>query len=312
MRKKSQSPVWVVQDGRGWTHCRVDISLLADPRLGVYELGVYLGLAAHAECATGDAHPSKATVAGYLKASERRVYDAIKVLQAAGYIEVIHRRGESSVFKLLPPPLVAVASAAPDGPTPARGAGVRRRDPGTRRRTTPARGADELEPLNESEEEDEVDVEAIERYCAAHGLDPADAIDDEPDPAMPDLDDQLVVEIARRALELRIAETPTDPVRLPGRWLERAEGRTRRSERMRLAGVAVNHPALGCAGRPDQDVLQLEALVHVHRNKGAWPARRAARRRIEPAPSGVHIVDTGERAPMPASVRAALTGGPRR
>lgn len=305
--KKSQSPVWVVHDGRGWTHCRVDISLLADPRLGAYELGVYLGLAAHAECSTGDAHPSKSTLAGYLRASERKVFDAIRVLQAAGYIEVVPRIGESSIFKLLPPPLVAGSTAARAGPrTPAPPAGVHRGDPGTTCQTTPARGADELEPLNEREEE-EADEAEIERYCAAHGLDPADAVDDEPDVSpLPALADQLVGQIAERALELRIAEKPTDPVRLPGRWRARAEGRIHRSERMRLAAQAVNHPALGCAGRNDADALQLEALVHVHRNQGAWPTVPPARRRIVPVDTPPELARDESATPMPASVRAAL------
>lgn len=286
-RRKSQSPPWIVQDERPWNHFRVDVSLLADPRIGVYELGVYAGLAAHAELATGESRPSKETLAGYLGASERKVYDAIKVLAACRYIRVIHRPGSASVYVLLPPPEIHALTRPR---TPAPHAGVSDEppsDPGTTCQTTPAPHADELVPLNENEEEEQRD---------------------DSDPVPPPLADQLVDEIADRALACRIAERPNEPVNIPGRWLERARGRIARSDRMRLAAQAVRHPALGCAGRPDADELQVDALVHVHRNHGAWPDRPPPRRIVEPAVSTDvdTTTDLEDRTPMTESARTAI------
>lgn len=147
---RSQRPVWLGEDARGWDHARVHRQLLVDPRIEVYELGTYVGLAIHAETMTGDATPAAETLAGYLGCSDRRVRTALDILAAAGYIEEMKRPGKSSRYRLLPPPPLPPTpepGAGLAGSTPEPGAGVPRHDvPGTL-----ARGADEREPVNENQ-----------------------------------------------------------------------------------------------------------------------------------------------------------------
>lgn len=179
------------------------MQLLQDPRIGVYELAVYAGLAAHAEVQSGDARPSVLTLAEYGCMSERRARDAIRSLEAAGYVSTVERKGWPSRYTLLPPPPLTPArgaavpdgTPAPDDATPARGAG------------TPARGAAELE--EEPEEEQEVgdtsptivvDPAAVDRLC--HDL--ADRMAElHPDGARPKVTDRW-----RRDMRLLIERGP--------------------------------------------------------------------------------------------------------
>lgn len=134
---RERRPVWLGEDKRTWDHVRVHVQILDDDRLGVYEVGAYMALAKHAEVGSGSARPSKRTIAGYLRCSERKVQDAIKVLEGAGYVEVVEQPGHASIYRLLPPP------------TPAPGAGVPEQDvPGGEQEvpTTQAPGAPEQEP----------------------------------------------------------------------------------------------------------------------------------------------------------------------
>lgn len=147
---RSQRPVWLGEDARGWDHARIHRQLLQDPRVEVYELGTYVGLAIHAETMTGDAEPAAETLARYLGCSERRVRTALDALGAAGYIEETPRPGKASRYRLLPPPPLpptpAPGAGVPD-PTPERGAGV----PRNVAPATPDPGADEQEPVNENQ-----------------------------------------------------------------------------------------------------------------------------------------------------------------
>jgi DNA-binding transcriptional MocR family regulator len=147
--------VWLGEDSRGWDHVRVHVQLLHDDRLAgdvskAFVLGVYVGLAAHAELQTGAARPSAETLAGYIGATERTVRKCLRVLEVAGYIEVCPRPGLASVYKLLPPPPI---------PTPERGTGVGGEGaepgsghPGSSFLTTPEPGSDEREPFNENQD----------------------------------------------------------------------------------------------------------------------------------------------------------------
>lgn len=145
---RSQRPVWLGDDRRQWDHVRVHLAVLRDDRLGAYELAAYLGLAAHAETNSGEAHPSIATLASYAKCSTNRMRDSIQVLVEAGYVAVDAQAGASNRYRLLPPPLHHAEGSTE--PTPASGEG----DPSTTRSTTPPPGEAELEP-GEREPEDE-------------------------------------------------------------------------------------------------------------------------------------------------------------
>jgi hypothetical protein len=83
---------------------RVHVQLLQDRRLGVYELGVYLGLAAHAELQTGECFPAAGTLAKYINASDKAVRRAIAVLVETGYVQLSYKKGRANVYVLLPPP----------------------------------------------------------------------------------------------------------------------------------------------------------------------------------------------------------------
>lgn len=96
--------MWLGEDTRGWDHIRVHVQLYRDERVGAYELAVYGGIALHAETATGEASPSHETLAGYAQCDERTVRRVVKRLQEWGYIAVIPRPGQASIYKLLPPP----------------------------------------------------------------------------------------------------------------------------------------------------------------------------------------------------------------
>lgn len=154
MTERSQRPVWLgvrSKDERTFDHIRVHVQLLDDPRVGVYHLAVYLGIARHAEVHGGAAHPSAATLARYGGLSERKARTVIDDLEAWGYLRVEERSGNSSVLVLLPPPKLSpglhhmqASRAATPAPHDA--------NPCTSRRATPAPGAAELDPLNKNQE----------------------------------------------------------------------------------------------------------------------------------------------------------------
>jgi Helix-turn-helix domain len=170
--KRSQRPVWLGSDKRGWDHARLHLQMLEDNRLGAIEMAVYFGLAAHAEANSGEAYPAAETLAQYCQLGERRVRDAIKALTAYGYITTQRVAGKASRYYLQPMPEVpeehlpshprwARRHAPRPSRTPASGADVQlellstnnQRSPapdagqsGTTNRTSPAPRADELEP----------------------------------------------------------------------------------------------------------------------------------------------------------------------
>lgn len=139
---RSQRPVWLGEDKRGWDHARIHRQLLEDDRIGVYELGIYVGLAIHAETMTGSCRPAATTLARYVKCGERRAREALDRLEAAGYIEVDECVGKASTYRLLPPPTLA-----PGARVERADPGTTITDPGTTDRGTPAPGADEQEPV---------------------------------------------------------------------------------------------------------------------------------------------------------------------
>lgn len=141
MSERSERPIWLGRDARGWDHARIHRRLLEDPEVGAYEIAVYVGLAIHAETRGGECFPALDTLAAYCSISERRVRTAIETLASSGWIEKRARPGLSSVYVLLPPPTPAPAAGVPET-TPAPAAGlVRNVVP-----RTPAPGADEQEP----------------------------------------------------------------------------------------------------------------------------------------------------------------------
>lgn len=143
---RSQRPVWLGEDCRQFDHARIHRQLLEDDRLGHFEIAVYVGLAIHAETMTGSCRPAAATLARYVNCGERRAREALDRLEAAGYIAVEVTVGKASTYRLLKPPTLARAAGVESGDP-----GSTITDPGTTTRGTPARGADELEPLNENQ-----------------------------------------------------------------------------------------------------------------------------------------------------------------
>ncbi len=136
---RSQRPVWLGVDERGWDHVRVHLQLLQDERVTSYHLAVYLGIAAHAETSSGRAYPSAATLARYGGMGDRKVREVVKELAEWKYLRIEPRDGAASTYFLLPPPPMQEVQGS--GTTAAREDAPPRHD-GTR---TAARGADELE-----------------------------------------------------------------------------------------------------------------------------------------------------------------------
>lgn len=101
---RSQRPVWLGKDHRGWDHARMHRQLLEDPRLGAYEHSVYFGLAVHAEVHSGRCFPAVPALAHYSLVSDRTVQRALRVLDQAGYIAIETQPGRASTYHLLPPP----------------------------------------------------------------------------------------------------------------------------------------------------------------------------------------------------------------
>lgn len=141
---RSQRPVWLGEDRRGWDHVRIHVALLKDRRIAAHHLAVYMGVASHAELASGRAYPAATTLARYAGMSDRKVRACLHEMEEWGYLRIEHDPGRASTYVLLPPPPLHLVQAS----TPAPGAG----HPGTTRRTTPAPGADEQEPENKIQE----------------------------------------------------------------------------------------------------------------------------------------------------------------
>lgn len=134
---RSARPVWLGVDKRKWDHVRIHLQLLEDSRLGAYELGVYMGLAAHAETQTGKCFPAASTLASYMNVNERTVRRSLKKLRDAGYIEVKREKGQASTYYLLPLPTL---DSDP---------GLTVQDPGLTVRTSPDSQSDEQEPIEQ-------------------------------------------------------------------------------------------------------------------------------------------------------------------
>lgn len=129
---RSQRPIWLGADARGWDHVRVHLNVLSDGRLGVYEIAAYVGLAAHAESTeTGETGASLATLAAYLQCSESRMRTAVNTLSEAGWIgieppDALERvkLGVAPRYQLMPPPTpvrgegVANGTPSPEGSPP--------------------------------------------------------------------------------------------------------------------------------------------------------------------------------------------------
>lgn len=134
--------MWLGEDQRGWDHVRIHVQLLRDGRVGAYHLAVYMGIAAHAELATGEAFPSARTLAGYGAMSERTVSSCLADLASWGYLQVVHRPGRASIFRLLAPPPIPLQHMQGSGSTPEPAA----EPPPHLVPGTPAPAADEREP----------------------------------------------------------------------------------------------------------------------------------------------------------------------
>lgn len=130
----SRRPPWLAEDERTWDHITVHQRVLQHPDLSIYERGVYCVLAWHANAETGASQPGQPTIGKEAGCSERRVRDAISILEATHLIEVSRDPGKPIVYRLLSPPKEPVrvpsSGEVSDGLTPARGAAL-----------TPARGA---------------------------------------------------------------------------------------------------------------------------------------------------------------------------
>jgi hypothetical protein len=175
--ERSSRPFWLGKDERKWDHFRVHVDALRRRCMGPHELAVYCALIAHAEAATGEAHPSEETIGSYFGASPRRVRDAVRWLEENGWIRVDRRLGKASQYVVLPPPKVVDTPAQSAGvgvETPAQISahpGTDFRAPRHRFPRTPAQISAELEvePSNENQErekETSVVFDAdVERLC---------------------------------------------------------------------------------------------------------------------------------------------------
>lgn len=146
MTARSSTPIWLTgSDQRGWDHMRVHVQLLKDKRLGAYELGVYLGLCAHAETQSGRCFPAAATLAEYIDVSEKTVRRATKVLIETGYVRMEQGNGTANTYHLNPLPSLDSQSTLEPG---SKGAGLSST-------STLDCGTDEQEPIIRSKNKSE-------------------------------------------------------------------------------------------------------------------------------------------------------------
>ena len=104
MTERSSRPIWLGADERKWDHVRIHVQLLADKRLGAYEIATYMGLVSHAELQTGKCYPAAETLAKYINASEKTVRRSVAVLVEAGYVKVRKYKGRANIYYVSSPP----------------------------------------------------------------------------------------------------------------------------------------------------------------------------------------------------------------
>lgn len=75
-----------VVDPSAFPFVKVDLSVVDDPELSIYDTAVYMALCSFANNTTGAAYPSVATLAKRAKCSERQARESIRKLEARGYI----------------------------------------------------------------------------------------------------------------------------------------------------------------------------------------------------------------------------------
>lgn len=268
-----------------WLHVLLDCEEL-DPT----ETLLLIALADHVD-EQDQAFPSLHLLARRARISYATAKRRMADLEARGYIARTRRHGKGGRrstyrYQLQRPPF-GLGATTPETPIfdPDTGAQVEPWEGFDRVQSAPRSRAHQGEPTEvpstELEEEEQPDAAA----------------------AYPEPDDQLVADLAQRLLELRNADLPGRPVGQVAGWLKKTRRGLRSDDQLPRAAQQVRHPSLACHGDPARHIA---ALAH-HQRAEAWPPVSGPRRLIEPA-DGVHIVDTPHRAPMPASVRAALTG----
>lgn len=136
-------PVWLGEDGRGWDHVRVHVQVIEDDRLGAHEQAVYLALTKHAEGTSGGTWVGQHRLAEYTRLSWSSVHRALGKLATLRYVGIEGRQGQTSVYRLLPPPPLSDSEGSP---------GTQKGGSCQGRGGTPVTDADEREPGNESHE----------------------------------------------------------------------------------------------------------------------------------------------------------------
>lgn len=104
-------PIWLGEDARGWDHVRIHLAVLFHPDLGPYEQYLYALIAAHAEGTTGKPMPGQEATLEDLReimgCSKPTILKARDTLVDKKLIEVEQlsdRRGQPTVYRLMPPP----------------------------------------------------------------------------------------------------------------------------------------------------------------------------------------------------------------
>lgn len=104
----AKRPVWLAEEGRGWDHIRIHARVLFHPDLSAHDIRVYGVIAWHAEVESGDATQGQPTLARESDCSDRQVRKSVAVLEAAKLLVVIRPPGKATVYRLTPPPKVAI------------------------------------------------------------------------------------------------------------------------------------------------------------------------------------------------------------
>lgn len=230
--------------------------------------------------------------------TKRRMADLVE----RGYVVRVRRHGaggrRSTYSYRFQRPAFGLGATTPETPI---------FDPDTGAQPEPWTGPDRVQsaPRSRAHQGEPTEVPSIEPEEEEQPGSAAD-LDDDLEP-IPEPDDTLVADLAQRLFELRNADLPDRPVGQPAAWLKKARRRLRADDQLPKRAVQVRHPALGCMADRDR---HLAALAHRQR-ADAWPSVPTARRLVAPADRPPEL-DHERATPMPASVRAALTGGPRR
>lgn len=122
-----------VVDKSGWNYTIIDNQIVETEDLDIYQKMLYISLKRFSNIQTGQAFPGVKKLAVMSGMSERKARHVIADLAEKNYIKVDHRKNQTSLYTILPPP----ASHAVGG---AHGAGGVVQD----MQEPPARGADEL------------------------------------------------------------------------------------------------------------------------------------------------------------------------